>query len=455
VVRRPGRGARLARVLFAVVTPLTSQDEQDPPITPGRSARASLRVVGLTAATLAVVCAVGGAIGEQLPAAVVTVLGIGAVGAFYRPRWRVGWACGSGLVALALVNPVFCAYFAVLVGALTISRLRTRLFVAVLITAAIVAPKTAFSLRYHQPGYWNWFNEPSLTLALLVSAMWIRARRQATRDRTASPPQDSLSFVLNYLFPSHATNPLPYSPGLLARDRRLDERAIVTLLGWFVAKSLALVGLRTLGPPGFLRHLLPTDLGALGWLELWGLVIGSYLETYLSLAATADIPVLMGRLFGFQLPDPFRFALLAWNPVELWRRWGIYNRHVLLQLVYLPLGGAGRRKYLNVLLTFLASALLLHSGWFGSKYWHVGIAGWRDQSVYFLLQGLAVCACLALWDRTGKSRAKAGPPRLSFAIVAASLGTQAWSALAHVVILAPNVQLADRARLVARCLGIV
>ncbi len=417
-------------------------------------ARGRLRVVGLTAATMAVISVVGTAIGEQLPLGVLTVLGIGALGAFYRPRWRVGFACSSGLVALAIINPVFSIYFAILVGALTLSRLRTRLFLVVLVTAAIIAPKTAFSLRYHQPGYWNWINEPSLTLTLLVSAMWLRARRQAARDEGPSPPEDSLSFVLNYFFPSHVTNPLPYSPRLLARDRDLDERAILVLLGWFVAKSLALLGLRALGPRGFLSHLVPADVGALGWLELWGLVFGSYLETYLTLAATADIPVLMGRLFGFRLPDPFRFALLAWNPVELWRRWGIYNRHVLLQLVYVPLGGALRRKYLNVLLTFLASALLLHSGWFGSKYWHVGVAGWRDQSVYFLLQGVAVCACLAVWDWTGKGGGKRSRPQLSLALVAAVLGTQAWSALVHVVILAPNVELADRARLVARCLGI-
>ena len=99
---------------------------------------------------------------------------------------------------------------------------------------------------------------------------------------------------------------------------------------------------------------------------------------------------------------------------------GIYNRHVLLQLVYLPLGGGRRRKYLNVMLTFLASALLLHSGWFGSKYWHVGTAGWRDQSIYFLLQGLAVCACLAVWDWSGKDARNRPAPRLSLALIPAS-----------------------------------
>jgi hypothetical protein len=84
----------------------------------------------------------------------------------------------------------------------------------------------------------------------------------------------------------------------------------------------------------------------------------------------------------------------------------------------------------------------------------VGVAGWRDQSVYFLLQGLGVCACLAIWDVNGKRPSKGKVPRVSFALVAAVIGTQAWSALVHVVILAPNIEITERARLIARCLGI-
>ncbi|MFL5307654.1 MAG: hypothetical protein ACJ8F1_20710 [Polyangia bacterium] len=397
---------------------------------------------------------VGGAIGEQLPAPVLVVLGVGALCAHYRPRWRVALACASGLIALAMVNPVFSVYFTALVAALTWTRLRARPFIVVLVAAAILAPKSAFSFRYHQPGYWNWINEPSLTLALLVSAMWLRRRpRPGTAD--PAPSTDPMAFALSYLFPSHAMNPMPYSPALLAAEPHLDRRAILVLLGWFVAKALALLALRAVGPPGFLSGLGPADVATLGSGELWGLVIGSYLETYLSLAATADIPVLIGRLFGFRLPDPFRFALLAWNPIELWRRWGIYNRHVLMQLVYIPLGGGTRRKYLNVLLTFLASALVLHSGWFGSKYWHVGAAGWRDQSVYFLLQGVGVCVCLAVSEWTGEKQNGRLRPSMSVGLVAAVLATQTWSALVHVVILAQKVELSDRARLVARCLGIV
>jgi hypothetical protein len=418
------------------------------------SSRANaLFVVVLVGLTTAVIGVAGTAIGESLPTRLLLLLAIGAVAVHFRPEWRVGIAVLTGILALALMNPVFSLYFVVLVGALTAARRHTLPFLAVLVSAAIVAPKSAFMLRYHEPGYWNWINEPSLTIALLVSAMWLRTRAQARRG-LATPPDDARTFLLGYLFPSHATNPMPFSPALLSRERVIDARAVLVLLGWFVAKAVTLVVLRQVGKPSFLSRLGPGQLDALEWWELWSMVILSYVETCLSLAATADIPVLIGRLFGFPLPDPFRFPLLAWNPVELWRRWGIYNRNVLLQLVYFPLGGSRRRKYLNVMLTFLASALLLHSGWFGSKYWHVGTAGWRDQSIYFLLQGAGVCACLALWDWTGKEPRTRVAPRLSVALVAGIVATQAWNALVHVMVLAPNVEFADRARLVARCLGI-
>ena len=415
------------------------------------------RMLGLVGLTMAAIGIAGGAIGEVLPVRLLVLLAAGALFAHARPEWRVSITVCVGLIALAIMNPVFSVYFLMLVCVLTAVRGLTVPFLVFLCLAAVVAPKMAFTHRYHEPGYWNWINEPSLTLMLFVSALWLRARARARAGAgggNAAPHDDPLSFALYYLFPSHAVNPMLISPTLLSGERRIDVRAILTLLGWFVTKAACLVALRSLGPRAFLSGLDAGDLGSHGRFDLWTMVIASYLEAFLALAATADIPILLGRLFGFPLPDPFRFPLLAWNPVELWRRWGIYNRNALLQLVYFPLGGSRRRKYLNVMLTFLASALLLHSGWFGSKYWEVGTAGWRDQSIYFLLQGLGVCVCLAIWDRRGTLPRGRSVPRPSLALVAAIVGTQAWNALVHVVVLAPRLELADRARLVARCLGI-
>jgi D-alanyl-lipoteichoic acid acyltransferase DltB (MBOAT superfamily) len=183
-------------------------------------------------------------------------------------------------------------------------------------------------------------------------------------------------------------------------------------------------------------------------------VAHSYLFCALVLSGTADLVVVVARVFGWHLPHSFRWALLAWNPVELWRRWAIYNRRLLLTLVYFPLGGSERRRTLNVLLTFLASGLVLHSGWVGSKYWELGVGGWRDQSAYFLIQGLAVCGCLWFWRLTGKDPRSDRELRWSAPRVLGALATQAFSAWVHILVLAPQLEWSERWHLMARCLGL-
>ena len=133
-----------------------------------------------------------------------------------------------------------------------------------------------------------------------------------------------------------------------ARQPRVDVRDIATLAFWFGVKVVALVALRQLGPDAFLRSLSGSDAVTLTRPALWSTVLASYIETYLVLAASADIPIMVGRLFGFPLLAAFRAPLLAWNPVELWRRWGIYNRRILIDVVYLPADAKNRSAIVNV-----------------------------------------------------------------------------------------------------------
>lgn len=408
--------------------------------------------------TLATVAAGAAAMGSARGPAFYGLLGAGAVAAQIVPGSRRFIAVVTGALALVALNPVFGVAFPILVAALALCRRRALPFVLILGAGAIVAPKMAFSRHYDHPGLWNWINEPSLALAIFAGALWWRARADARRDG-AAPPDDLASFLLLFFMPAAAAFPLSLSPRMLAKHERqpgehaLDLPGIVRLLGWFVVKVAALWTLRRGVPHGFLRDLTPEALLHLGRAELWVVVMASYLELYLSLAASADIPVLVARLYGWSLPNPFRAAMLAWNPVELWRRWGIYNRSLLLQLIYFPLGGGRQHRDRNILLTFVASALLLHSGWFGSKYATVGVGGWRDETIYFLLQGLAVCAYLRFRGATDSVSRAPGP---CFALTRA-LGisvTQVWSAMVHVVVLAQGVDLITRTRLVARCFGL-
>ena len=409
--------------------------------------------------------------GARQPAGLFALLGCGAVAAAAVPEMRRAVAIATGMIALAFLNPVFSWYFAALVLGLALARQRQgALFAAILVAGAIVLPKTAFARHYHEPGYWNWLNEPSLALALFVGALWWRARPDPARDRAVSsvePTQDLAAFLLLFFSPGQAAYPMAFSPRTLAKHappasgEAIDLRRVGEQLGWFVVKVAALAALRAHAPFGFLRSLeAGTDVARIARVDLWGMVVSSYVELYLALAASADVPILIARLYGWTLPSPFRAALLAWSPVELWRRWGIYNRQLLLQLVYFPLGGGRRHRTRNIMLTFLASALVLHSGWFGSKYWTIGPGGWRDETIYFLLQGIAVCVCLAFSSGPPSDDGRAaGLPASSSSRsswpgrAAGTVATQTWSALVHVVVLAQGIDLATRGRLLARCLG--
>ena len=245
-------------------------------------------------------------------------------------------------------------------------------------------------------------SEPSLAVAIFITILWWRDARAGRLPETPAPPLSR--WALLFFFPTHAVNPMILGPAELWRARRVDGGAVLRGLALVAAKAAAFAALADLFPAHGYAALSATALMNLPAPALWAVVALNYVDLVLLLSGTADIAVVLARLYGWNLPSPFRWAFLAWNPVELWRRWGIYNRRFLLKAIYFPLGGT-RRRLLNVMLTFLGSALVLHSGWFGSKYWEIGAAGWRDQSIYFLLQGAAVCACLVYWQLTARTRA--------------------------------------------------
>jgi hypothetical protein len=407
--------------------------------------------VGLTVLTLSAICLVGPQLGFVLSIRAAAILAAGAIAVELAPGRKWELTVIFGALLLARYHPVHTIYCVALVGALYLCRRQSLALAVVAGVFALAVPKTLFSLLYHRPAWYEWLNEPNLSAVILITAYWWREARSGRLPVTRSSPL--VGWWLLFFFPTHAVNPIVFGPGDLWRERRVDHGAVFRGVALFAAKAAAFAALKDLFPGHGFAALSASALMGLSFAELWRVVALNYVDLVLLLSGTADIAIVLARLYGWNLPSPFRWALLAWNPVELWRRWSIYNRRFLLKTVYFPLGGAGSRRLLNVMLTFLASALVLHSGWFGSKYWEIGVAGWRDQSIYFLLQGSAVCACLVFWKVTAKDPSADRALRWSLSRGLATLATQMLSALVHVVILVQSVPLADRWKLMARCLG--
>ncbi len=280
----------------------------------------------------------GPLLGIHPPAPTLVLLALGALAVHLVPERAFEVTALTGLLALAATNRPYALYHAALVGLLFLARNGTWALAGLLGLLAIWLPKHLFASHYHHPAVYGWINEPSLVLALFVTAGWWRTRRDGRLPpaaRTASP----LAWAVMYLFPGHALNPMVFSPGDVFRARRLDVRGIGAGLLLVAVKAAAHTAIgRLFGQASYAGLDLPR-MATLTRAELWGIVAINYLDLVVTLSGTSDVAILLARLYGWPMASPFRYALLAWNPVELWRRWGIYNRKLLLTLVYFPLGG--------------------------------------------------------------------------------------------------------------------
>ncbi len=378
----------------------------------------------------------------------VVLLGtVGVLEVWPRHPYQVVFGMGAVLAAINLPW-MLVAYHLGFVTLAYALRARGRLLALCLGVAVFVIPKQLFRAQAGAPAAHTWLDANVLAQFFYVCCLWWQERKRGVITDTGLAKWGAL-----FLFPAHAVLPMSIAPSVLWRARTGDSSKALETSLLAISKAVCVLVAQTWFSHGLLSSHSPAGLMALPVLHLWTVVVFSLLVYFAALSGMQDLVVAVARALGWQLPHAFRFPLLAWNPVELWRRWGIYNRKLLLSLVYFPLGG-GRHRFRNVLLTFAASGLVMHTGFVGSKHWRVGIGGWRDQTVYFLLQGVAVCACLAFWRWRGKDVSADRDLRLCWSRGVCTASTLVFNAWLHVLVLAPHVSFADRWRLMARCLGL-
>jgi alginate O-acetyltransferase complex protein AlgI len=119
------------------------------------------------------------------------------------------------------------------------------------------------------------------------------------------------------------------------------------------------------------------------------------LQIYFDFSGYTDMAVGLGRLFGFSLPENFRYPYVATSIRDFWRRWHITLSSWFRDYLYVPLGGSRRtsgRVAFNLLVVFLLCGL------------------WHGASWNFAVWGLFHGAFLAL-ERTAFGRWLAVSPR--------------------------------------------
>ncbi len=100
----------------------------------------------------------------------------------------------------------------------------------------------------------------------------------------------------------------------------------------------------------------------LAWLGL----LAFMLQIYFDFSAYSDMAIGLGRLFGFEIPENFRYPYAARSVRDFWRRWHISLSQWFRDYVYIPLGGNRKgslRTALHLLTVFLLCGLWHGASW--------------------------------------------------------------------------------------------
>ena len=90
------------------------------------------------------------------------------------------------------------------------------------------------------------------------------------------------------------------------------------------------------------------------------------IQIYCDFSGYSDIAIGTARMMGFRLSRNFRLPYIAQSLSDFWRRWHISLSSWFRDYLYIVMGGnrgSAAKKYLNILVTFLASGL-----WHGANF---------------------------------------------------------------------------------------
>ena len=176
------------------------------------------------------------------------------------------------------------------------------------------------------------------------------------------------------------------------------------------------------------KVLIANNLGALWELTLsseklsmfsaWLGILAFTFQIYYDFSGYSDMAIGLGRMFGFEFTENFRYPYISKSVTEFWRRWHISLGSWFREYVYIPLGGsriyeqdykkttkigtltltpkrkAEIRVYLNILTVWLLTGL------------------WHGASLNFVLWGLYYAIILVIEKKFLKDRLETLNPKL-------------------------------------------
>ena len=101
-------------------------------------------------------------------------------------------------------------------------------------------------------------------------------------------------------------------------------------------------------------------------LTAWMGLAAYTLQIYFDFSGYSDMARGLGRMFGFEFLENFRYPYISVSVTEFWRRWHISLSTWFREYVYIPLGGNRRgkgRQLLNLLIVWFLTGLWHGASW--------------------------------------------------------------------------------------------
>ncbi len=118
-----------------------------------------------------------------------------------------------------------------------------------------------------------------------------------------------------------------------------------------------------------------TQISTLSPVIVWVGICFYTLQIYFDFSGYSDMVIGLGKMFGFRLPENFRYPYRSRSITEFWRRWHMTLSGWFRQYVYISMGG--NRKGLLFTCFNLAVVFLLTGLWHGTAWTFIAWGAWN------------------------------------------------------------------------------
>lgn len=152
-------------------------------------------------------------------------------------------------------------------------------------------------------------------------------------------------------------------------EDQISERAVTTeAFSAGMTRFMAGLGKKVLiaNYAGSLATSLLKDIDSAAVMSVWFGVLFYAFQIYFDFSGYSDMAIGLGKMFGFDYPENFKYPYISTSITEFWRRWHITLSSFFRDYVYIPLGGnrvGVPRQILNLFIVWGLTGLWHGASW--------------------------------------------------------------------------------------------